>query len=263
MPASCCLLCRTIIVYLLGETMYRCHETHTCYKNILASFGAWKLLLCSVVWLFSAAASGQSDPDERAAIEIISIDNRDPSSIRATLYPLLDPRGSIGQIDNKLVIATTASNLAQLRALILDTDIPRRRLVISVDFFHGSGELSDTRQERVQAIEGDEIRIVDPSLAENPDAPALLVLAEIRDESVNVSFQLEHVGGFTGRYTMRLPLGVWYVINPEDDGVDEPEGTDIFDLGNVLTDGSATTADAAGLAPAPVPPIALRVDVLP
>ncbi|MDP1930099.1 MAG: hypothetical protein Q8L60_01420 [Gammaproteobacteria bacterium] len=70
-------------------------------------------------------------------IEIVRLQHRDPTSIREAITPLLDERGAISQIDNNLIISTSRANLAQLEALIVELDVPRRQLRISVDFRYG------------------------------------------------------------------------------------------------------------------------------
>lgn len=85
----------------------------------------------------SLDVAAQTPSAERAVIEIVRLQHRDPAPIRQALEPLLDERGAISQIDNNLVISTTRSNLTQLLALISELDVPRRQLRVSVDFRHG------------------------------------------------------------------------------------------------------------------------------
>ncbi len=85
----------------------------------------------------SLDVAAQTPSGERAVIEIVRLQHRDPAPIRQALEPLLDERGAISQIDNNLVISTTRSNLTQLLTLISELDVPRRQLRVSVDFRHG------------------------------------------------------------------------------------------------------------------------------
>ncbi len=85
----------------------------------------------------SMDVAAQTPSGERAVIEIVRLQHRDPAPIRQALEPLLDERGAISQIDNNLVISTTRSNLTQLLTLISELDVPRRQLRVSVDFRYG------------------------------------------------------------------------------------------------------------------------------
>jgi hypothetical protein len=200
-------------------------------------------------WLCSSTALAQADPSERAAIEIVSIQHRDPAQIRQQISPVLDPRGSIGQIDNKLVIATTATNLSTLKSLIDQADTPRRRLVVSVDFDHNTSNpfTNVSRQQSSQAIEGDELQVIDnPGFGEA--RANVQLMAEVQGQLAQVNFQLNNVPGFVGRHQVQIPLGAWFVINPDGDD-DMPGGT--TDSGEIL------------LPTQPQRVVALRVDVLP
>lgn len=85
----------------------------------------------------SQNVAAQTPSGERAVIEIVRLQHRDPAPIRQAIEPLLDERGAISQIDNNLVISTTRSNLTELLALISELDVPRRQLRVSVDFRYG------------------------------------------------------------------------------------------------------------------------------
>jgi hypothetical protein len=203
------------------------------------------VVLLSFLSLRYNPAIAQSDPGERAAIEIISIQFRDPAQIRQQIASSLDPRGSIGQIDNKLVIASTAANLALLKTMIDQADTRPRRLVVSVDFDHDSDDplLNADRQQSAQAIEGDELYLIDSE--ESDEGPAsILMLADVREQTVEVSFLLDNIPGFVGRHNVQIPLGVWYVINPA-------EADETSELPENQPSGPALRS------------VALRVDVLP
>lgn len=95
------------------------------------------LLLTLAPWSTPAPAQGDTTSGQQAVIEIVRLQHRDPSQIRAAISPHLDERGAINQIDNNLIISTSRANLAQLEVLIAELDIPRRQLRISVDFSYG------------------------------------------------------------------------------------------------------------------------------
>lgn len=95
------------------------------------------ICLCGMHWS-SIAQSNDTPTGQQAVIEIVRLQHRTPDLIRAALEPLLDERGNISQIDNNLIISTSRANLTQLQALIDALDIPRRRLLIRVDFAYGN-----------------------------------------------------------------------------------------------------------------------------
>lgn len=226
-----------------------CFINQKSLRNAFSTCPAVLLTLLPFFWFCSSTALAQSDPSERAAIEIVSIQHRDPAQIRQQISPVLDPRGSIGQIDNKLVIATTAANLSTLKSLIDQADTPRRRLVVSVDFDHDtSNAFTDvSRQQSAQAIEGDELQLIDsPGFGET--RASVQLLAEVRDQLTQVSFQLNNVPGFVGRHQVQIPLGAWFVINPAGDD-DIPDDT--------------TESEEIQLTTQQHRAVAMRVDVLP
>jgi hypothetical protein len=185
-------------------------------------------------------------------IEIIGIEHRSPSEIRNQLTPLLHERGYMGQIDNKLIIATTTANLDVLQQRIVTLDVPPRRLIVSVDFDYREADMTavtdsidqssdtamtpDPAPERVQAVEGEVLTFrstgaVDDSVEgpeTNPDAePAdvsenaqaqLLITAQIVEQQAHISVALENIDGFSGQHTLQIPLGQWFVMNPDAEG---------------------------------------------
>lgn len=205
----------------------------------------YRFLAAILLFAVSAPLAAQDD-NNRATIEMVTMEHRDPGYIRARIADRLDPRGHIGQIDRTLIIATSVGNYTALREIITGLDIPLRRLVVSVDFDYpldGSLQSDTTSQQSVQAIENDILTFTagpeTPGLpaaeapesqapefqapefqapaAEEPaatDAVGLTLQAEIRDNLARTALQLENVDGFTGRYQLGLPLGEWYLINP-------------------------------------------------
>lgn len=132
------------------------------------------LVSAALLWLFCAtgvfAQTDNNANSERAAIEIITIEHRAPERIRQQLTAALDPRGSIGQIDDKLVIATTAGNLAQLKTLIARQDIPPRRLVISADFDYQSALPDPMSQFSEPTLEGEQVQFHAVTETTTPEA---------------------------------------------------------------------------------------------
>ncbi len=95
------------------------------------------MIAAALTTAMSLNVAAQTPSGERAVIEIVRLQHRDPAPIRQAIEPLLDERGAISQIDNKLVISTTRSNLTELQELISELDVPRRQLRVSVDFRYG------------------------------------------------------------------------------------------------------------------------------
>lgn len=227
------------------------HDIVTRLQSVAGVCRAVMLILVALAGAGPGQLMAQSDPGERAAIEIITINYRDPTQIRQQIAPVLDPRGSIGQVDNKLVIASTAANLVRLKELIGQADTPPRRLVVSVDFEHDIDNplLNSSRQQSAQAIEGDELLITDEAqTAQNlaGSQASILLVAEVRDQTAAVNFQLNNVPGLMGRHTVQIPLGVWYVINPDDElSAEDPDSPE-----------PVVQADTRK-------PVAVRVDALP
>ncbi|KKO10596.1 hypothetical protein LCGC14_0020760 [marine sediment metagenome] len=246
----------------------------TCFLRTLAL----RLItpVVGAIMLSTAVASvAQEGTGERAVIDIIQIMHRDPGQIRESVRPVLDPRGSIGQMDDKLIIATTASNLLQIQDIIADTDVLPRRLVIGVDFAYSS-ELTGTDgndanasvregQQQSQAIEGQQLVFIagtdgtDDSEVSNP--ARITIAAEIlpgdaAGNLASVNVILDNVPGLTGSHIMRVPLGVWQRIP-----VPVPETLDGTD--NTVENGTDVSA-AADDATSPInADVAVRVDRVP
>lgn len=230
--------------------------------------------LLSVLFAPGLVAQSAGNPD-RAVIEIIEVSHRNPVAVKQQIAGALDPRGSIGVVDNKLIIASTASNFAQLRDLVVAADIPLRRLVVSVDFDH-SGAANTSAQQSQQAIEGDVVRFESgtPGAVGLP-VPQVQVHTSISDTVAQVAVDVLNVPGFAGRHELQLELGRWYVLNPALDTAEEFEFDPVLDGAQDLptpaeaaaaSDSGVDTSAAANMAPASqalVAPIAVRVDVLP
>jgi hypothetical protein len=263
---------------------------NTVYRQPAVKQGLNRLLsgkfYLSVLLLFFAGsgASAQDNSnssvqvtDERAAIEIIALQNRDPAYVRAAIRPSLDPRGSIAQVDNKLIIATTAGNLLQLKVLIEQTDLPARRLVLSVDFDHSATAPSvfnvmSAAQQSVQAIEGDTVLFSSADSAIS--APQLSIRAIIQNDMADTEIALTHVPGFTGLHRMQLALGEWYILNPQESPeealqpmliAEMPELTQepLADPFNLIGNSVRTPLAQTQMTPSRQAAIAVRVDVLP
>jgi len=231
-----------------------------------------------------SAAYAQADSEtqadagsERAAIEIITIQNRDPAFVRAAIGSALDPRGSIAQVDNKLIVATTATNLQQLKQLIEQSDLPARRLVVSVDFDYASPETSvfnvvSAAPQSVQAIEGDTVSF------SAGDAfavmPQLMLTAIVQENLADADIVISNVPGFTGLHRIQLTLGEWYIINPAESAEEQVQAQQEAAMPELA---QQTLADPLAPVVAQLPPdmvaaviepsrqaqIAVRVDVLP
>lgn len=92
-------------------------------------------LALSVSWApFSKAQNDTVPATQQAVIEIVRLQHRDPSLVRAAIAPHLDERGSISQIDHNLIISTSRANLRELESLIEQIDVPPKQLLVRVDF---------------------------------------------------------------------------------------------------------------------------------
>ena len=77
---------------------------------------------------FAASAFAQG------TLEVISLRHRTADQVIPVLRPLLEPGGVLSGQYNQLIVRTSASNLAQIRAVLDAIDQPARRLTISVRF---------------------------------------------------------------------------------------------------------------------------------
>lgn len=227
--------------------------------------------------LFSGLQSATvfaQDPgnSERAVIEIISIEHRDPLFVRSQLISSLDPRGNIGLVDNKLIIASTFSNLQHLKTLIAESDVPARRLVVSVDFEYGGSRPDNTAQQSSQALEGDLVSFTDSipgvtsgSVADIPDQfqPRVNINSAIHGDYAEADVEIVNVPGFSGNHTLTLVLGQWYVINPVAEVEESPELLTESETADEMLIINADAAPPVSETVADVAPIAVRVDVLP
>ena len=249
-------------------------------KLRIANAGTTVLLLFFCVFQPDLVIAQETPGSERAAIEVISAQHRDPLFLKAELLSFLDPRGSIGQVDNKLIIASTAGNLQQLKDLITSIDVPARRLVVSVDFEFGGGSVDNANQQSSQALEGDTISFADvlpdvpeglpvpsgqvtgdPSVEQAAQSrPQLSMTTAIRGDLAETEVEIVNVPGFSGSYLLSLQLGEWYVINPALEQYDITDSAGSFDNSGDVT--SSPPASTSELLP-DVAPIAVRVDVLP
>lgn len=198
------------------------------------------LTLSAIASLLPAgpAALAQETTGERAVIEIIQIRHRDPVRVRDAVSAALDPRGRIGLIDDKLVVATTATNLRQLREIIVEADSPPRRLVVGVDFAYQAGAADSTTQQQSQAIEGESLVFVgrsadpdpqtspDPDVSAEPDAiaeqpvsnaPRITITSEIvAGDTALINVSVTNFPELTGSHIARVPLGTWQPVMPAD-----------------------------------------------
>lgn len=227
-----------------------------------------------------AQADNETQADagsERAAIEIITIQNRDPAFVRTAVGSALDPRGSIAQVDNKLIVATTATNLQQLKELIEQSDLPARRLIVSVDFDHSSPASSalnvvSAAQQSVQAIEGDTVSFSAGDTSAG--VPQLMLTAIVQENLADADIVISNVPGFTGLHRIQLTLGEWYIINPTESPEEQVQAQQEAAMPEMT---QQTLADPLAPVVIELPPdmvaavnepsrqaqIAVRVDVLP
>ena len=107
------------------------------------------------------AQSSSIPADQRAVIEIVRLQHRDPVLIRNVISPHLDERGAISQIDNNLIISTSRANLDELEALIDELDVPPRQLLIRVDFNYAAANVQT-------ADDGSQLETISTVQQDNP-----------------------------------------------------------------------------------------------
>jgi|GEM_PF-460774 len=108
------------------------------YRLSVRSVCFWLLVL------LSSLLQAQNSPipaDQRAVIEIVRLQHRDPDLIRAAISPHLDTRGAISQIDHNLIISTSRANLDELEQIIDELDVPLKQLLIRVDFNYAASNV--------------------------------------------------------------------------------------------------------------------------
>ncbi|MBC53988.1 MAG: hypothetical protein CMQ34_09170 [Gammaproteobacteria bacterium] len=197
----------------------------------------------------------QETTGERAVIDIIQVRNRDPLRVRDSAHAALDPRGRIGLIDDKLVIATTATNLQHLRDIIAEADSPPRRLIVGVDFAYQADVVDSDTQQQSQSIEGESLVFLGTS--DDPArVPRLTIAAEVVSAGtalVNVS--LTNLADLSGNHIARVPLGTWQLIEPLPAMADSRSDTDAAQDTETANGPNGVQARAAV--------VAIRVDVLP
>jgi type II secretory pathway component GspD/PulD (secretin) len=81
----------------------------------------------ALLWLATSAFAQDT-------LEVISLRHRTADQVIPLLRPLLDPGGALTGQHSQLIVRTSPSNLAQLRAALEAIDRPARRLMISVRF---------------------------------------------------------------------------------------------------------------------------------
>lgn len=64
--------------------------------------------------------------------EIIELRHRTPEELLPVLRPLVEPEGTIGAAQNKLVVRAPRENLRELRKLVAQLDTPPRQLLVTV-----------------------------------------------------------------------------------------------------------------------------------
>jgi len=120
------------------------------------------LSLATLVW----------PPATRAAeLVVIELNGRTAEEVIPLLQPMLAPGGTISGLRDKLIIRTTPSNLAELRAMLDIVDAPPRRLLITVR--QGArGQEREVDLDVSGSVGGDGARVTlpetSPRAAENP-----------------------------------------------------------------------------------------------
>ena len=85
-----------------------------------------------LAWIAMTAMSLCLTVAEASELAVIELNTRTAEEVIPLLKPMLAPGGSISGLKDKLVIRTTASNLAELRKILAVVDARPRRLQITV-----------------------------------------------------------------------------------------------------------------------------------
>jgi type II secretory pathway component GspD/PulD (secretin) len=89
---------------------------------------AWRLVVIALaLTLFCAQALA-----EQTVLEVIQLRYRTVEEIIPVLRPLMPPTATLSGMNNRLIVRTTPSNLAEVKQLLATLDATPRRLVISV-----------------------------------------------------------------------------------------------------------------------------------
>jgi len=206
--------------------------------------------------------------DNRAANLIVTLEHRSPVTAIQKLSPLLDPRGDIGRIGDKLIINTTASNLIELESALAEFDVPARRLVLSLDPSYGTD--GDNDRQSMQALEFDqnefiltENQITDDAPATESDSNAptepvsiLRISAEISGSSAMASITTSGIPALSPTYQVSMPLGQWVILEPADQAITLDNSAEASPDGNSTVQAQEPLSETSTS-------IAIRVDVLP
>src|SRR4030095_2692061 len=79
--------------------------------------------------LFALAFAAQA---QQQVLEVITLGYRQADEVMPLLRPLLAPGGTLTGTSNRLIVRTTAANLAELKQVLAVIDSRPRQLVISV-----------------------------------------------------------------------------------------------------------------------------------
>ncbi len=90
------------------------------------------VFLATLRWLAAVALLLGVTTAHASEMVVIELNSRTAEEVIPLLRPMLAPGGSISGLKDKLVIRTTAANLAELRAILAVVDAQPRRLQITV-----------------------------------------------------------------------------------------------------------------------------------
>jgi len=193
-----------------------------------------------ILGLFAVAALAQE------TLEVIPLKHRTADQVIPVLRPLLEPGGALTGQYNQLIVRTSPSNLAQIRAALESIDAPARRLVISVRFdtsgdaaatgIRGEGRISDRGSsvglrvqdssrstgervdQRVQVLEGGQAYISTGEARRYSDAAtAFAIVPRVAGSNVSLEVFAQHenfvrgdaIRGQRAMSTVSGRLGEW------------------------------------------------------
>jgi hypothetical protein len=95
---------------------------------------------------------------ERMVTEVINVGFRPMAEILPLIKPLVPPPGTVSGIYDKLVIKTTAENLAEIKRVLAELDRPPRSLMITVRH-DVSGQLSRSEAEAFGRVQSGDVTV--------------------------------------------------------------------------------------------------------
>ncbi|MGD8788937.1 MAG: hypothetical protein PVH05_05570 [Burkholderiales bacterium] len=122
--------------------------------------GRFRLSLLALILALGVLPAMQAGA-EQMQTQVIELYARGANDMVRLLRPMLVPGGRISGLGDKLVITTTPRNMAQLRAMLAEVDVPPRQLLVTVRQ-DVSGQRLEQNVEMTGGVGNDRVRIGSP-----------------------------------------------------------------------------------------------------